>query len=142
MDEHIPNCFYRISVKALVLDEIREKFLIMQEENGCWEFPGGGLEWGVSPHDDLPREISEEMGLKVTSIAKDPCYFLTMKRRGTDEKPLIANVSYETTLENLDFTPSDECVALKFVTKEEAKAIDCFAGVAIMGEMFDPKKHQ
>ena len=40
----IPECFYRISVKALVLNEARDRFLITQEEDGRWELPGGGLD--------------------------------------------------------------------------------------------------
>lgn len=40
----IPDCFYRISIKALILNEARDKFLICQEDNGKWELPGGGLE--------------------------------------------------------------------------------------------------
>jgi len=32
MSPLIPECFYRISAKALVLDETREKFLLVQEQ--------------------------------------------------------------------------------------------------------------
>jgi len=57
----IPNCFYRVSVKALILNETIDKFLISEKESGVWELPGGGLDWGASPQEDLPREIMEEM---------------------------------------------------------------------------------
>tara|TARA_B100000745_G_scaffold264509_1_gene189251 strand:+ start:3877 stop:4167 length:291 start_codon:yes stop_codon:yes gene_type:complete len=96
----------------------------------------------MTPQEDLPREIEEEMGLKVVSVADHPSYFLTMRRRATKDKfPLIANVFYETTLENLDFTPSDECVAVRFVSKEEAKKLDTFPNVELMADMFDPARH-
>lgn len=36
----IPDCFYRISIKALILDEFG-KFLLCREDNGKWDFPGG-----------------------------------------------------------------------------------------------------
>ncbi len=129
-------------MKALVLNETRDKFLVVQEENGLWEFPGGGLDWDMSPQEDLPREIDEEMGLTVTSIAEHPCYFLTMKRRGEDSQPFVANIFYETTLEDLDFTPSEECVAVRFVSKEEARELEAFPNVERMAEMFDPARHQ
>jgi len=73
----VPDCFYRISAKALILNETRDKFMIVRETNGKWELPGGGLDWSATPQEDLPREISEEMNLKVTSVAKDPCYFIS-----------------------------------------------------------------
>lgn len=114
----------------------------MQEENGLWEFPGGGLDWGMTPQEDLPGEIAEEMRLTVNSIADHPAYFITMRRRSPDKFPLIANVFYETTLENLDFTPSDECVAVRFVSREEAAELEAFPNVEIMAKMFDPARHQ
>ena len=62
-NDTVPNCFYRISVKALVLNETRDRFLIVQESNGKWELPGGGLEWGAQPDQDVSRESKEEMTL-------------------------------------------------------------------------------
>ena len=53
----IPECFYRVSVKALVLNETRDKFLICEEESGVWELPGGGLDWGATPQEDLPSRF-------------------------------------------------------------------------------------
>lgn len=35
----IPECFYRVSVKALILDESGERFLLFQESDGKWDFP-------------------------------------------------------------------------------------------------------
>lgn len=72
----IPNCFYRVSIKALVLDE-EGRFLLCREDVGKWELPGGGLDHGESPRDGIIREIKEEMGLEVTSVAEHPSYFLT-----------------------------------------------------------------
>lgn len=135
----IPDCFYRISVKALVLNETRDKFLIVKEENGKWELPGGGLDWNALPQDDLRREIKEEMGLEVSWIADHPSYFLTDLSHAP-EKPK-ANVLYEAKLDSLDFTSSDECVELRFVTAEEAREFDLFENVQIFTSLFDPKKH-
>jgi ADP-ribose pyrophosphatase YjhB (NUDIX family) len=72
----IPNCFYRVSVKALVLNESNDKFLIAKESTDEWELLGGGLEWGVSPQEDLKREIKEETGLEVTWVSQSPNIFL------------------------------------------------------------------
>ena len=136
----IRNHFYRISIKALVLNESRDKFLITKKEDGRWDLPGGGLDWGATPQEDLPREISEEMGVTVTWIAPHPSYFLTCEN--STHEIWIANVLYEATLESLDFTPSDECTEVRFVNKDEIDRLDAYSNVKILGDMFDTKKHQ
>ncbi len=117
----IPECFYRVSAKALVLNETRDKFLIIQDENGWWDLPGGGLEWETTPQIDIPREVTEEMSLKVTSVSDNPSYFYTDRKPSLVTKGAInpyAYVLYETVLENLDFKASDECVRIMFVNKQ------------------------
>ena len=136
----------RVSIKALVLDETRTKFLVMKQaeelDGGVWDLPGGGLIWGSDPQIDLPREIEEEMGIVVTEIAKKPSYFFTFEKKAIDGTVFwVANVAYETMLESLDFKPSDECVALRFVTPEEVLELDVIPGVHVLAKMFDPKNH-
>lgn len=141
MDLHqIPDCFYRISIKALILNETRDKFLIALEENGWWELPGGGLEWGGTPQSDLPREISEEMGLKTLWVADSPSYFLTDKKE--NDPRWFANLLYETKLENLNFTSSDECVAIKFVNKADIADMQVFSHVRKLADMFNSELHK
>jgi len=140
MDHPLPKCFYRISVKALILNESRDKFLIVKEENGKWELPGGGLDWNATPEEDLRREIKEEMGLEITWMAKHPAYFLTDLSR-MPERPK-ANVLYEVTVDSLDFTPSDECVEVRFVSPEEARKLELFENVQIFADLFDSTRHQ
>ncbi len=135
----IRNCFYRISVKALVQSENRDKFLIVKEDDGRWDLPGGGLDWGVTPHEDLPREISEEMGVGVTWVAEHPSYFLTCQN--SKNEFWMANVFYETKLESLDFIPSKECTEVRFVTADELKEIELFPNLKLFGEMFDPVRY-
>lgn len=135
----IPNCFYRISIKALILSEARDKFLLCRENDGRWDFPGGGLDWDMTPHQDLPREIMEEMGLKVTWIADNPSYFLTDQT--ARHKIWIANVLYEATVEHLNFIPSSECEEVRFVTADEARSMNVFRSVAKFCDMFKPENH-
>lgn len=137
----IPNCFYRVSIKALVLNETKDKFLLCKEADGRWELPGGGLDWGMTPQEDLPRELMEEMGLRPTWIADQPSYFITGQSTNHPEVK-IANVIYETRLEHLNFTPSDECVEIKFVSPGEVETMRTFEGPAKLAKMFKPKNHQ
>lgn len=136
----IPECFYRVSVKALVLNESRDKFLICEEESGMWELPGGGLDWGMTPQEDLPREISEEMGLTTTKVADNPSYFITDQT--LNKKLWIVNVVYETELEHLNFTPSDECINIKFVDKDDIKDMKVFPTIQKLADMFNAENHQ
>lgn len=134
----IPNCFYRVSIKALILNETRDKFLITKEADGRWELPGGGLDWGATPEEDLKREIQEEMGLKVTYVAQNPSYFIAgQAKTGT----WVVNVLFEAKVENLDFTPSDECIEIKFVDKSDTVGMDVFSNVKELVEKFDPMNH-
>ena len=134
----IPHCFYRISVKALILDESRTKFLVVQEDNGKWELPGGGMDWGQNEEATIIRELREEMSVPVKNVGTVPLYFFTDKN---DDGRWYANVLYETEVEHLNFVPSNECVAVKFVTGYEAKYLNAFSNVHILGEQFDPVRH-
>jgi 8-oxo-dGTP diphosphatase len=135
----IPNGYYRLSVKALILDESRTKFLLVQEDNGKWELPGGGLDWGEKPQDGLVREIKEEMGLEVTYVSDQPVYITTAPR--DSDGRWVVNVLFETTVRDLHFTASEECVAITFVTREEAAALDLFITVREFLAVFDPSNH-
>lgn len=111
----IPDCFYRVSVKALVVDS-SHKFLLVREENGLWELPGGGLDFGENPHEGLRRELKEEMALEAKFISDHPYYFFTaINPKGH----YIVNAVYATELYHLDFNPSPECLEIRFFSIEE-----------------------
>ncbi|PIR46791.1 MAG: NUDIX hydrolase [Candidatus Vogelbacteria bacterium CG10_big_fil_rev_8_21_14_0_10_45_14] len=148
MNEKIPDCFYRISVKALILDSGRTKFLLVKEDNGYWALPGGGLDWGENQEECIAREIKEEMGLDVLRVAKMPTYFITFQSDLSRHQELNrgdawrANVIYDTEVSSLDFVPSEECVAVQFFEPEEVKKLQAFHGVKIFASQFDPSKHK
>ncbi|MEX2512639.1 MAG: NUDIX domain-containing protein [Cyclobacteriaceae bacterium] len=89
-------------MKALVYNDEKNGFLLVKEDNGCWELPGGGLDFGESPQEGLRREIWEEMRLETSYVEAQPSYFFTtVSHRGV----FIANVMYETRMVNLDLSP-------------------------------------
>lgn len=131
----IPKTYYRVSIKGLVLDENREKFLIILEDSGYWELPGGGLDSAENESIEqcLRREVMEEMGLNVIEVAKHPTYVLVgLNMKGNQS----INLVYEMKLENLDFVPSDECREIKFVTPEEAIAMNSWRNVKELALQF------
>jgi 8-oxo-dGTP diphosphatase len=138
MQPDVPNSFYRVSAKALILDETRKKFLIVLEDNGLWEIPGGGLDWGENPQTCIKREIKEEMGLTVTDVSVFPSYFLV----GENMKGVLSvNVVFETKVEDLNFTPSAECLEMRFVSPDEVKSLNAFRTVQELATLFTPSKH-
>lgn len=134
----IPNCFYRVGCKALILDASRTKFAAVLEDNGLWELPGGGLDHGESFAACLARELREEMGLAATRIAVEPSYFLlgrNMKNHWT------LNLVFEVEVEHLDFTPSEECRELRFVDAADLAGMPAFRTVTELAAQFDPARH-
>lgn len=59
MSGQYPNTFYRVSVKALIKNEMNE-ILLVKEKAPFWNLPGGGLNHGETIHDSLARELQEE----------------------------------------------------------------------------------
>lgn len=53
-----PNSFYRVSVKAVILNEKGEVLSVHEGED--WTLPGGGLDHGEEPLEALKRELYEE----------------------------------------------------------------------------------
>src|SRR6056297_381568 len=137
----LPDCFYRVSIKGLILNETRDKFLLCREDTDYWELPGGGLDWNTTPQEDLPREIAEEMGLKTTWVAEHPSYFLTGWQTNNSKTPII-NVVYVCEVADLNITPSEECLEVKFVNAEDIITMQVFDGPRKLAEMFDPCRHR
>ena len=73
---------FHITVKGIVI--YNNKILIMKKVKpssdgyGYWELPGGGLEYGETPHQALIRELKEETGLTIHVIK--PVYTFTAIR--------------------------------------------------------------
>lgn len=127
------SCDYRVSVKGIAKDN-EGRILLAKEDNGKWEMLGGGLDHSEDPIECLKREIHEETGLSVTWVSPGPKYFITSPRSdGTGG--MTASVVYEIELEDLNFTPSEECQELRFLSPEEMDEVDLFPNVDKLLEM-------
>jgi len=135
--------YYRVSVKALVLNEAKNAFLVAMKHNGIWDLPGGGLEWGEKPHDGLRREIKEELQVPVVAVAERPTYFFGGYPMVPEEDIWIAIVVYETILAHLNFIPSDECQEIRFVSAVDLHGLDGVPSpVRDLASQFRPEHHR
>jgi len=115
MTENIyPPCFYRVSVKALILKN--RKVLLVKEADGRWELPGGGLEVGESFLSGITREIKEELGVDIVKVSSQPQYVWTLIDR--DKPKLILSFTVEINSFNFK-NDSKESVETGFFSKEE-----------------------
>lgn len=133
----IPDGYYRTSIKGLIFDSSK-RFLLCQEDNGFWDFPGGGMEFGEQPEETLKREIKEEMGLEVLSVGKYPMYFVARKNT---KGVWITNVFYEVKVKDINITPSEECIKVDYFDKDLISKVNIFPTVSDFVNQYDPKRH-
>ena len=140
MIENMPNCLYRISSKALILDE-QKRFLLVKTEPGYWELPWGWLELWEHSIETIIRELQEEMNITPIKVAKVPSYFVTGP---TNQGFWVANIVYETQINHKDLSNivfSYECQEFAFFTKEEALKLKVYPNIKNFIESFDPDNH-
>lgn len=111
------NIRFHITVKAIVI--YNHKILILKKVKpstdglGYWELPGGGLEYGETPHEALVRELKEETDLDIRIIK--PVYTFTAIRSDYQ----TVGIGFLTIPTNDKVTLSNEHTEYKFVTRDE-----------------------
>jgi len=115
MTENIyPPCFYRVSVKALILKN--RKILLVKEADGRWQLPGGGLKAEESFLSGITREINEELGVGVVKVSPQPRYLWTLINNGKPKLMLVFLVK----INSFNFkNDPEESVEIGFFSKEE-----------------------
>lgn len=111
------NIRFHITVKAIVI--YNHKILILKKVKpstdglGYWELPGGGLEYGETPHEALVRELKEETDLDIRIIK--PVYTFTAIRSDYQ----TVGIGFLTIPTNDKVTLSNEHTEYKFVSRDE-----------------------
>jgi len=124
--------FYRVSVKTIILDDA-QRLLVAQTEDGLWEIPGGGWEHDEPLESCVAREIAEELGVQIASIG--PIQFIY---RGTNPRGYQAlRLAVPVTLQSSQFTPGDDMIAAKYISKDELLALPMQPDEAIIRDYVD-----
>jgi 8-oxo-dGTP diphosphatase len=110
----IPSPFYRVTLKAIVLNE-EKKLLVVQHPGGLWEMPGGGWEFDENIEECLGREFQEEIGVGDIEVGD-----LLFTYRGLNERGFHAlRIAIRVTLNSKTFTHGDDMIAAKFISRDE-----------------------
>lgn len=115
----LPSPFYRVTIKAIILDD--QKRLLVgkgEEDSDGWELPGGGLEHKESIEECLTREIEEELGVGVKEIGKVSFIYRGRSVHGW----IILRVAIPVKLKDFNFKYGDMTEA-KFITKDELQSL-------------------
>ena len=112
---------FHITVKAIVI--YKGKILTLKKVKpstdglGYWEMPGGGLEYGETPHEALTRELKEETGLDIKILK--PVYTFTAIRPDYQ----TVGIGFLCIPTNDHVVLSHEHTDYKFVDEKELKEI-------------------
>lgn len=110
---------FRVSLKAVILNEKGQVLVVKEDGRDWWDIPGGGIDHGESIKDALARELREEVSLKgnfnyEAILVEDPRY---------QEKANLyqTRVIFLVTPDNLVFEPGDDGDEVVFINPLEFK---------------------
>lgn len=115
--------------KYLLLKRARDDFL--SENVGKWECPGGKLEEGERPGEQILRECEEETGMKCKMIRELP--FMSMKTSEVDSNCFIFLLEAPSEKVKL----SDEHSEFKWVKASEVKEMKMVKFASLLLEYFN-----
>ena len=133
MQEKRVHQTFHVGLKAFIADG--EKLLILQDDEGLWELPGGRTEKSEI-HEDLrnilKREVTEEVGEAIQydigpishAWIRKPDPILGKKTQYSDNDFCIFLVGFQCTYKKGGIQLSPEHQTFKWITKEEVYGID------------------
>ncbi len=132
----IPDNFYRVSVKALIVNDY--KILLIQEADGRWELPGGGLNYNETISQAIKRELKEEFGAMVAKVDKNPIYIWTQEREKKGLKYHCFFIGYKVKLKKFKFKESSEAVNYGLFSKKDMSKLKLHVNLLNFYKIFSP----
>jgi len=114
----VPNCYYRVSVKALIIND-EGKILVVNERGTGWDLPGGGLDWGEDTLTALKRELREELGCSA-KIDEQPIMIAPSNINPLNQHVLW--IVYRAEVDPAQITATDEVQDTRFMALDEFQA--------------------
>ncbi len=105
--------------------------MMLLDEDGYWEPFGGRIQKGENMIDALKRECLEETGLECKILDERP--LIVYSAIDQDGLPRVM-VYYKVSVDSLDFKLSDECVDIKFFTKDEIKNLNVVSQIKSLAD--------
>ena len=107
--------WYQVTVKGIVRDE-RGAVLMLREESGLLDLPGGRLEHGETFAECLERECREEMGVGCRVLDRLPRFAWSAPDKEGIWRVVLC---FAIELSSFQFSWSNECVGSEFLRKED-----------------------
>lgn len=113
--KRLPSTFYRVAVKCLIFSDANE-LLVVRNDQGTIEIPGGGWEHGETLAGCIERELQEEIGVRPQAIGMVKAVLSGMSERGW----AVLRVAVEVEVQSTRFTYNDdEIIDAFFVSKQD-----------------------
>lgn len=114
---------------AVIYDHKTDKFLLTQrkeidsedkEFGHCWNFPGGGIQFGEKIEEGLAREMKEELGVTVKIISPLPKVFSPIRHKW---QGVLLCYLCELENKNSHIVLNHESIQYQWFTLEEIKTL-------------------
>ncbi len=119
-DPEVPNCYYRVSIKALITNEAGE-LLVVNERGRGWDLPGGGLDWGEDTIEALHREIEEELGCQAT-INKQPIMIMPANNNSYNQH--VIWIVYRVRIDTRTIQSTDDVTEYRFMSVSDFQTFE------------------
>lgn len=111
----------RITVKGILARN--GKILLMKDEKGRWELPGGKIDFNEEPSETLKREFYEELGFKNISIGEVVnIWTFTVLSEGKKYQFIV--IVYVCDSQEYDIQTSEEHVAFDWVPFNDINSLN------------------
>lgn len=107
-----PNTFYRVTVKAVIRNQIGEVLVNKEQDSTTWSLPGGGWDHGETDKEALARELYEEVGYEGEFSARPiatQTFWLETKQAW------LLWIVYDVTTKNQNFVVGDDSSTIAYV---------------------------